>query len=65
MNVSGWESTHFVWPSDLQRVWGEILKDWGEEAWRLQEKEEEKEARRSLRLRGGRTELMKRADYPR
>jgi len=30
-----------------------------------QEKEQEKEARRSLRLRGERTELMKRADYPR
>ena len=64
MNASGRESAHFVQPSDLQRVWGEILKDLGEEAFRLQEKEEEKEARRSLRLRGERTELMKRADYP-
>jgi len=54
-----------VQPSDLQRVWGGILKDLGEEALRFQEKEQEKEARRSLRLRGERTELMKRADYPR
>lgn len=35
MNASGWENIHFVQPSDLQRVWGEILKDFGEEALRL------------------------------
>lgn len=44
MNASGWENIHFVQPSDLQRVWGEILKDFGEEALRLQEKEQEKGA---------------------
>lgn len=42
VNASGWENTHFVQPSDLQRVWGEILKDFGEEALRLQGKEQEK-----------------------
>lgn len=39
------ENTHFVRPSDLQGVWGEVLKDFGQEALRLQEKEQEKGAR--------------------